>query len=68
MNEYSLSQLASQFFSQNYDYLWLKTMLETARTIKNDPQIVALKFSEACQKVAHLIVGTPVVAWGSPVQ
>ena len=34
MNEYSLSQLASQFFSQNYDYLWLKTMLEKARTTK----------------------------------
>lgn len=29
-NEQVLSRLASQFFSRNYDYLWLKTMLEQA--------------------------------------
>ncbi len=34
MNEYSLSQLAGQFFSQNYDDLWLKTMPEKACTAK----------------------------------
>lgn len=27
-----LSRLASQFFARNYDYLWLKTMLEKGRT------------------------------------
>lgn len=27
-----VSRLASQFFARNYDYLWLKTMLEKART------------------------------------
>ncbi len=44
----------------------IRTVL--ARFSPNDPQIVALKSSEAYQKVARLIVGTPAVAWGSPVQ
>ncbi len=34
MNAYSLSQSASQFFRQDYDDLWLKTMPEKARTTK----------------------------------
>ena len=39
-----------------------------ARFSPNDPQIVALKSSEAYQKVAHLIVRPPIVAWSSPVR
>lgn len=29
-----LSQLATQFFQRNYDYLWLRTMLEQAGSSK----------------------------------
>ena len=30
--EQVLSQLAGQFFSRNYDYLWLRTVLEQAKS------------------------------------
>ena len=31
-----LSHLAAQFFSRNYDYLWLRAMLEQAGKTKTD--------------------------------
>lgn len=33
-NERMMSQFATQFFSRNYDYLWLRTMLEQAGSTK----------------------------------
>ncbi len=54
--------------SQELIMLAEQIRLVLARFSPNDPQIVALKSSEAYQKVAHLIVRTPIVAWGSPVQ
>ncbi len=54
--------------SQEWMLLAEQIRMVLARFSPNDPQIVALKSSEAYQKVAHLIVGTPVVAWGNPVQ
>ncbi len=54
--------------SQEWMLLAEQIRMVLARFSPNNPQIVALKSGEAYQKVAHLIVGTLVVAWGSPVQ
>lgn len=34
INEQTLSQAATRFFGRNYDYLWLRTMLEQAANTK----------------------------------
>jgi len=54
--------------SQKLMILAEQIQMMLARSSPSDPQIVALKSIEEYQKAAHLIVGTPVVAWGSPVQ
>ncbi len=54
--------------SQEWIMLAEQIRMGLARFFPNDPQIVALKSSEAYQKVTHLIVRTSIVAWGSPAQ
>ena len=39
-----------------------------ARLSPNDPAVAALKQSEAYQKVAHLIEGSPALVWGGQLQ
>ncbi len=69
MIEFLISNIP-QFEEPSQEWMMLaeQIRLVLARFSPNDPQIVALKSSEAYQKVTHLIVGAPAVAWGSPLQ
>ena len=54
--------------SQELQMLAEQLRMALARFAPNDPAVALLKQSEAYRKVAHIIEGTPAVAWGGQLQ